>query len=370
MSNKKCQICKSVTQASWFKFMNNTTQFCIQNRQVGKDSPCFIIAEIGLAHEGSLGMAHAYIDAAQKAGADAVKFQTHIAEAEGTSLERFRVPCFPQDKTRADYWRRTAFTEEEWVGLKKHCDDVGCVFLSSPFSLEALELLERIKTPAWKVASGEVSNLPLLQAMMATKLPILLSSGMSTVNELDRAVSLIQEKQHPLAIFQCTNRYPCPPESWGLNLIGEFQERYKVPVGFSDHSGTLSAGIGAVVLGASLLEVHVCWHKSAFGPDVSSSLTIDELTLLIREIRQVKNALNNPVNKNKEALALSEVRELFSKSIVAKTFIPAGTVLEQAHFAYKKPNMGISAAESDTLIGRHLVCDLEQDQFIQWDMLA
>src|SRR4051812_45160420 len=162
---------------------------------------CLVIAEIGQAHDGSLGTAHAYIDAIAEAGADAVKFQTHIAAAESTPGEPFRVKFSPQDATRYDYWKRMEFTEPQWHALAEHARERGLIFLSTPFSSEAVELLARVGVPAWKVGSGEVTSLPLLAQMAATKLPVLVSSGMSSWEELDQATKTIQEAGAPCAVL-------------------------------------------------------------------------------------------------------------------------------------------------------------------------
>src|SRR5437763_1720168 len=148
---------------------------------------CLIIGEVGQAHNGSLGMAHAFIDAIANAGADAVKFQTHIASAESTAAEPWRIRFSPQDSTRYEYWKRMEFSEEQWLGLKKHADERGLLFLSSPFSVEAVQLLQRVGVPAWKVASGEISNVPLFEALARTELPVLMSTGMSDLSEIDAA---------------------------------------------------------------------------------------------------------------------------------------------------------------------------------------
>src|SRR5262249_19097817 len=178
---------------------------------------CLVIAEIAQAHDGSLGAAHAYIDAVADAGAGAVKFQTHIASAEGTAAEPWRVRFSLQDETRQDYWRRTSFTEDQWSGLKRHAVNPGLKFLSSPFSVEAADLLTRVGVAAWKIASGEVNNTPLFEYILSTGLPVLLSSGMSDWNELDAAVAIVQSRNVPLTVMQCTSAYPCPPEKLGLN---------------------------------------------------------------------------------------------------------------------------------------------------------
>ena len=341
----------------------------ISDRVVGEGAPTFIIAEIGLAHDGSLGFAHAFIDAVADAGVDAVKFQTHIAEAESTPDEQFRVKVFPQDATRFDYWKRTSFNHEQWSGLKLHADRRGIIFLSSPFSLAAVRLLDGIGTPAWKIGSGEVFSRPMLEQLVETNKPVLLSTGMSSLAEVDSSVAFWQERGVPLVLFQCTSRYPCPPESWGLNLIKEFQERYQIPVGLSDHSGVEAAGLAAVALGADALEVHVTWHRGCFGPDVPASLTLEELTRLVRGIRLVDQAVTHPADKDKEAADLEYMRSLFTKSVVAARPLPAGTLLSAIDFDYKKPGTGIPAEHSAELEGRRLARDLDADEQIAWSDL-
>ena len=169
---------------------------------------CFVIGEVGLAHDGSLGYAHAFIDEVARAGADAVKFQTHIAEAESTPSEPFRVAFSRQDASRYDYWKRMEFTESQWRELASHASERGLVFLSSPFSVEAVELLTRVGMAMWKVPSGEIGSVALLDAMISTGRPVLLSSGMSDLRELDAAVERVRRAGLPLAVLQCTTAYP------------------------------------------------------------------------------------------------------------------------------------------------------------------
>jgi len=175
-------------------------------------------------------MAHAFIEAIADAGAGAVKFQTHIAAAESTPSEPWRVRFSQQDETRFEYWKRMEFTEAQWHELKRHADERGLLFLSSPFSIEAVELLERVGVDAWKVASGEVSNTPLFERLAATGVPIILSTGMSPLLEIDAAVKQVKSYNVPLTVLQCTSSYPCPPEKVGLNLIPFFRERYDCSV--------------------------------------------------------------------------------------------------------------------------------------------
>lgn len=328
-----------------------------------------MIGEIAQAHDGSLGAAHAYIDAVAKAGADAVKFQTHIAEAESTSQEPWRVEFSRQDRTRFDYWKRMEFSEDQWAGLKRHAEEKGLLFLSSPFSIEAVELLTRIGIKAWKVASGEVDNLPMLERMALTRLPILLSSGMSRLTEIDLALERIRSFGTPVAVLQCTSRYPCPPEEVGLNMISLFRERYHCPVGLSDHSGTLFPSLAAVALGARIVEVHVSFSPETFGPDVSSSVTTSELKQLVEGVRFIGRMLSSPVDKDRLADDAAPMKALFSKSIVAKNDLRAGLVLKKEHLAAKKPGTGIPAARLPEVIGCRLKKGLQRNQFLSEDIL-
>lgn len=323
-------------------------------RQLVHSGRCFVAAEVAQAHDGSLGTAHAYIDAVAAAGADAIKFQTHIADAESTPAEPWRVKFSRQDASRIDYWRRMEFSEEQWVGLREHAEEKGLAFLSSPFSLEAVELLERVGVAAWKVASGEVGNTPMLDRMAASGLPVLLSTGMSTLAEIDAAVARIRAHGAPLALFQCTSAYPCPPEKVGLNVIPLLQQRYGCPVGLSDHSGSSITALAAAALGADLLEIHVTFSREMFGPDVAASITTPELRALVEGIRQIEVLRAHPVDKDRMAKELEPLRRTFTKSLVARRDLAAGTLLQEQDLALKKPGTGIPAARLSEVLGRRL----------------
>jgi len=330
---------------------------------------CLIIGEVAQAHDGSLGIAHAYIDAIADAGANAVKFQTHIASAESTPGEPWRVKFSHQDATRYDYWKRMEFSEKQWHGLKQHADERNLLFLSSPFSLEAVELLARVGVAAWKVASGEVSNQPMLEQMLTTGWPMLLSSGMSSLAELDKVVERIQAHGLPLTILQCTSAYPCPPEKVGLNMIPFFRQRYGCAVGLSDHSGTIYPGLAGATLGIQVLEVHVTFSREMFGPDVPASVTTDELHQLVEGIRFIERMRAAPVDKDAMAQELSPLRDLFTKSVVAHTALPAGTLLQKIHLTTKKPGTGIPAKRLPELIGARLKYDVQADELLHEDNL-
>lgn len=339
------------------------------SRTFGQGEPCMIIGEVAQTHDGSLGMAHAYIDAVANAGADAVKFQTHIAAAESTPLEPWRLKFSRQDATRYEYWKRMEFTEEQWHGLKKHAQERGLKFLSSPFSVEAVELLTRVGVAAWKIASGELSNLPMLERMAATGLPFLLSTGMSSLREIDAAVQLVQAHRLPFVVMQCTSAYPCPPERIGLNLIPFFRERYGGGIGLSDHSGTIYAGLAAATLGIDALEVHVTLSRESFGPDVPASITTSELRQLVEGLRFIEKMKTNPVDKDGMADTMAPLRDLFTKSVVARMALQAGIVLREEHLALKKPGTGIQAVKLKELIGRTLKRAVAADTLLSEDDL-
>lgn len=328
------------------------------------DGRCLIIGEVAQAHDGSLGLAHAFIDTIARAGADAVKFQTHIAAAESTAGEPWRVKFSPQDETRYAYWKRMEFTENQWSELKRHADERGLVFLSSPFSIEAVELLTRVGVAGWKVASGEIGSASMFERMAATRLPVLLSTGMSSWAEIDCAVERVQARHLPLVLLQCTTAYPCPPERVGLNLLPLFRERYHVPVGLSDHSGTIYPGLAAATLGMAVLEVHVTLSRDMFGPDVSASLTPAELKQLVAGVRFLERMQANPVDKDCQATELQPLRRLFGKSVVARLDLPAGTVLSAEHLVLRKPGHGIPEERLSAVLNRKLKVSLATNTLI------
>jgi N-acetylneuraminate synthase len=330
----------------------------------GRPRRCLIVAEVGLSHDGSLGTALAFVDAAASAGVDAVKFQTHLAEAEGTPAEEFRVRFSRQDASRADYWRRTAFEKQQWTLLAGRAREKGLLFLSSPFSIEAARLLHDVGIPAWKIASGEVGNRPLLEFVASLGAPVLLSSGMSDEAEMEAAVSWVRAGGAPVAVMQCTTAYPCPPERVGLNQIARMRERFACPAGLSDHSGTVFAGLAAATLGADLLEVHLTLSRRMFGPDVVASVTVEEMAELVRGVRWIEAALAHPIDKDIEAAGLHEMRRLFTKSIVAARPLAAGTVLSTDDLAVKKPGTGIPAARLQDVIGRRLSRAVGRDEVL------
>lgn len=327
----------------------------------------FIIAEVGSVHDGSLGNAKRLIDAAAACGADAVKFQTHIAEAETTRSAP--MPGFFTGEPRFQYFQRTGFGLEQWCELKARCAERGVEFLSSPFSQQAVELLEAVGVARYKVPSGEVTNLPLLAALAKTKKPLLLSSGMSSWQELDRAVETIRQAHDDLVVLQCTSEYPCPYEQVGLNVLAEMRQRYGLPVGLSDHTLTSHASLAAVTLGATVIERHFTFSRLMYGSDAPHSLEPAEFAALVQGVRAIETMLAHPVDKS-DAARFGEMKRVFEKSLVALTDIPAGAVLTAPMVGIKKPGHGIPAAHLHQTLGRRTARAIAADTVLQEEDLA
>jgi len=330
----------------------------------------FIIAEIAQGHNGSLEMAHKYIDAVAITKVDAIKFQTHIANAESSIYEPFRVHFSKQDATRFDYWQRMEFTLDEWKALKLHCDGVGLEFISSPFSNAAVDLLEEVGVQRYKVGSGEVNNLVLLEKIALTKKLVIISSGMSSFEELDSTVEFLKLRNVNYSILQCTTAYPTQPAQFGLNVIQELKNRYHVPIGYSDHSSSIEACIAAVALGAEILEFHVVFDKASFGPDAIASLTMEETTQLVKAVRNIETALKHPIDKNHNS-DFFELKQIFEKSLAVNKALKAGHILTFDDLEAKKPKgYGIDAAKFQEVIGKALVKDMAQWDFLNEEDVA
>lgn len=329
-----------------------------------------IIAEIAQAHEGSLGIAHSYIDALVGSGVDTIKFQMHIASAESSQYEQFRVNFSYEDKTRFDYWQRMGFDLEQWSGLKKHCEEKGFKFLCSPFSLQAVEWMEKLNVDRYKIASGEVSNYLMLDAICKTKKSILLSTGMSGFEEIFDALDFItQHNGNFEGIFQCTTAYPTPPEKYGLNVLSELRKLNKGKVGLSDHSGEIYSALAAVSLGAEMLELHVVFDKSMFGPDAKSSLTIAEFRQLNDGVRKIEKALASPIDKN-DIAQYETLKTMFGKSLSINKPLKTGHLITFDDLETKKPgDMGISAKKYKEVLGKTLNKDLEMNSFLNYSDL-
>lgn len=338
--------------------------------RLGKGERPLIIAEIAQAHDGSLGFAHSFVDLAADAGADVVKFQTHLASQESTFDETFRVPFSYEDQTRYDYWKRMEFTEEQWAGLAKHAKDRGILFSTSCFSVEAVRMMDRFDICSWKVGSGEVSSSDLLEAMIATGRPVLLSSGMSDIDTIKGVVALFQQNNTAFGIFQCTTRYPTCFEDVGLNVVDQYNDAFDCPIGLSDHSGSIWPSVAAISRGASMVEVHLAMNKSQFGPDTSSSIDSNELAKLVEARDAIHSMLSSPVIKEKTVADLQATKSLFGKSLALRQDLPAGAIITAADLTSKKPGTGISPEEKDNIVGKKLVRDASANRLLRAEDLV
>jgi N-acetylneuraminate synthase len=277
------------------------------------------------------------------------------------------MPRFFQSEPRHAYFQRTAFSIEQWQRLRAHCTERGIEFLSSPFSVEAVELLERVGVARYKVPSGEVTNLPLLEAIAQTRKPVLISSGMSSWAELDEAVATIVRHHRQVTVLQCTSAYPCPYEDVGLNAMREMGERYGLPVGLSDHTLTPYASLAAVAWGASVIEKHLTFSRRMYGSDAAHSMEPGEFADLVRGVRAVATMCATRVDKTAMAERLRDMKAVFEKSVVSRTAIPAGTPITAAMVGLKKPGTGIPARRLREFIGRRVIRDVARDTLLRED---
>lgn len=329
----------------------------------------FLIAEIAQAHDGSLGILHSYIDALASTGVNAIKFQTHIADYESSLYEQFRVNFSYVDATRYDYWKRMEFSLEQWLEIKKHCDDVGLEFMSSPFSNKAVELLETVGVKRYKISSGELSNYLLLEYLCKIKKPVILSTGLVDDSELEDAYTFLKKSIDDITILQCTTMYPTPPERIFLNRINELKKKFNCNVGLSDHSGSIYSGIAACALGASVIEFHAVFDKRMFGPDSKASLEINEIKQLVEGVRLVTNALSYSNSQSPDyAGEKRQLKKLFGKSLSSNKQLPKGHIINFEDLEAKKPaGYGIDTKNYLNIIGRVIKRDIDQHEFINYE---
>lgn len=327
--------------------------------------PVYVIAEAGMNHDGSLGNACHMADVAKQCGADAVKFQTHISVAE--TLRDAPMPPYFKGEPRYEYFERTAFNELQWRELRAYCVSLDIDFLSSPFSVEAVELLEDIGVDRYKIPSGEVTNIPFLEAVAQTGKPVILSSGMSSWEELDEAVKAFPDET--LTVLQCTSDYPCAYENVGLNVMLTMKERFGLPVGLSDHTLTNYASFAAVSLGATVIERHFTLSQHLYGSDARHSLEPEAMKDVVDGIRAIESMLTSTVDKD-DIGRFAVMKETFEKSIVTLGPIKGGTKISKEMIGVKKPGTGIPARKYEEIIGRQTVRDIGADVLIKEEDLA
>ena len=329
-----------------------------------KKKNCFLIAEIGLSHEGSVGIAKSYIDLATDLGFDAIKFQTHNADDESSKQEAFRSKIFFQDKTRFDYWKRTSFDNDTWLFLKKYCDKKKIIFISSAFSEKSLKVLKKIGQKYWKIPSGEVTNLILIEQIAKLKKHIFLSTGMSTFSEIKEALKIIRKHHNKITLMHCTSEYPTKPDNVNLQLINTMSKKFNIDVGYSDHTGELSTCLIANYLGAVAAEIHITFSKKMFGADASSSIELNNLQEWVRSMKFVDTIKNQSLSKDQISKKLNFMKKLFEKSLIASENLKKGEKFKLEDFILRKPGNGLSAKYAQKLIGKRIKKNYLKNQLI------
>lgn len=311
-----------------------------------------LIAEIGQAHDGSLGNLLAMVSKLCSLRVDTIKVQHHIADAESSEYEQFRKKFSVQDSTRMDYWRRMEIPLPVMREIKAMIEAAGKQFLCTPFSLRAVDELENLGVDAYKIGSADVGNRLMLRRIAETGKPVIISSGTKDEAAMDAAIELLRPAAASLTIMHCTSAYPTPLAIVDLQGIDRLRARYGLPVGLSDHSGQIWPTVFALAHGASHAEVHFTWNREQFGPDATSSLTPAEFETLADAIAAWKST-HTAVNDPAVGVELEHIRTVFSRSVKLRQPLAAGELVTLSHLECFKPSgIGIDTQSAETLIGR------------------
>jgi len=332
----------------------------IAGRRVGQDCPCLIIAEAGVNHNGSLELALQLVDAAAEAGADVVKFQTFHAEeniSPTAPKAEYQVQTTGDLESQLDMCKKLELSAAAFHTIAQRCHERRVTFLSTPFDNGSVELLENLGVPAYKIASGEITNFPLLAFVAGRGKPLIMSTGMSDIEEVAAAIEVLQRAgNRELILLHCVSNYPAEASSVNLRAMKTLTDRFGVPVGFSDHTEGIAVPLAAVALGASVLEKHLTLDRSLPGPDHRASLEPAQLGEMVRGIRSVEAALGNG-----EKYAVPEELDTAAvarRSLVAARDLIAGTLLTEELIAIRRPGTGLPPAMLARLVGRRLVMDV------------
>ncbi|MFQ5713604.1 MAG: N-acetylneuraminate synthase family protein [Candidatus Scalinduaceae bacterium] len=342
----------------------------ISNRLIGENQPVFIIAEAGVNHNGDEDLAFKLIDEASSAGADAVKFQTFTAE-ESVSKKApkadHHLANIYGDISHFDLLKRLELPFEVFGRLKSYAEKKGLVFLSTPYDIPSAKFLASIRIPALKIASSEVSNLPLVDTISELGLPVILSTGMNDLLDICEAVASLRKNDLPLALLKCTSNYPAAYEN--TNLRGMLTLKSKFPdcvVGFSDHTEGIEAACAAVALGACIIEKHFTTCKTLWGPDHKASMVPEEFSILVSAIRKVEEIMGD--NKISTISAEESQKSTMQKSIYAKEDIPAGKIMKIDNLSFLRPASGIPAKKYKTIVGKKNKEFIPQHTMLKFEM--
>lgn len=324
-----------------------------------------IIAEAGVNHNGSLELAKKLVDVAKECGADIVKFQTAKLESlvsKYAPMAEYQKNNIGQEKSQSDMLKDLLLAFEDFVELKKYCEEVGIEFLSTPFDIESIHFLKDM-VRLWKVPSGEITNLPYLVEIAKTKMPVILSTGMCEMEEIEAAVEILRQNgTEDITLLHCNTQYPTPYEDVNLRAMNGLKERFSVKVGYSDHTKGIEVSIAAVAMGATVIEKHFTLDKNLEGPDHKASLEPSELEQMIQSIRNIESALGDedkkPSPSEKPNIAVAR------KSIVAARKIMAGEIFSEENLTTKRPGNGISPMKWYEVMGKKAPRDFEEDELI------
>lgn len=329
-----------------------------------------IIAEAGVNHNGSLALAKQMIDAAYKAGADYIKFQTFIPEklvSRYASKADYQIKNTQNQESQLEMLQRLALTQEDFIELQSHCQKTGIRFLSTPFDLESIQFLNGLDMDFWKLPSGEITNLPYLEAIARTQKKVVMSTGMSELPEIQDAVQVLEANgAGDITLLHCNTEYPTPFSDVNLFAMKQMSEIFKKPVGYSDHTVGIEVPIAAVALGAAVIEKHFTLNKQMAGPDHRASLEPEELALMVKAIRNIEKSLGDGTKKR----TASEEKNCKAarKSIVAKCAIKTGEIFSEDNVTVKRPGNGISPMKWHDLIGQAAQQDYKEDELIRWEI--
>jgi sialic acid synthase SpsE len=340
-------------------------------REIGNGRPCYVIAEAGSNHNRDLDTAKRLIDAARDAGCDAVKFQTYS----GRALYSTKAPDFdyltPLTSKKPHELLEDISLPREWQPLlAEHCRDRGIEFLSTPFDVDAIDELDRLDVAAFKVASFELVDLPLIESMGSRRRPLILSTGMATLGEIEEALEAARRGgASQFCILQCASLYPAPPAIMNLRTIDTMKAAFNVPVGLSDHTLGIHVAIAAVAMGADLIEKHFTLDRTHPGPDHPFAIEPDDLQRLVAQVRDVEAALGDGVKRGPTELEAAEMYTKARRSVVAACDIPAGTEITREMLTIKRPGFGIKPKFIDAVVGRVARIDIEADDIVTWEMV-
>lgn len=342
----------------------------ISDKSLNFQKKIFIIAEAGVNHNGSMELARKLIDIAADAGADAVKFQTFVAEdvvsADAPKAE-YQKQTTDASESQFEMIKKLELSKENHHELMEYADHKNIMFLSTPFDRKSVDMIVELGVPLIKVSSGEITNHPLLEYISGKGLPIILSTGMSTLDEVEEAVSVIKKSGcKDLKLLHCTSNYPARVEDCNLRAMKTMADALGVPVGYSDHTSGIYVSIAAAAMGACVIEKHFTLDKNLPGPDHKASLEPDELKEMVYGIRLVEMALGSPVKAPVESEL--EVRNVARKSIVAKVDIPAGTLVSEDMLSFKRPGTGIAPKDAVKFIGKSPAVDIRKGTLISLTM--